>query len=215
MGFMRVQVSLDRDSGLPEDVVQNVFHILTPVPIAGPISEDVFDVIQLFYEQIDTYLAKTLSGAIHYKSYNLDDPTPRAPVASRDDTITPGTVDPLPAELAACLSYRADYESGEPNARRRGRIYVGPLGSNSATASPTGDVWLASTFVTLLAQAGADLRDAINSIPSSWCVYSPTTDATESLGNSFFDVVTGWVDNAYDVQRRRGSDATTREIWPA
>jgi len=30
-----------------------------------------------------------------------------------------------------------------------------------------------------------------------------------------FPIVRGHVDNAFDVQRRRGVDASQREVWPA
>jgi hypothetical protein len=47
---------------------------------------------------------------------------------------------------------------------------------------------------------------AIASASWDWVVYSPTDDA-------YHEVANGWVDNAWDTQRRRGYKPTSRTTF--
>jgi len=67
-----------------------------------------------------------------------------------------------------------------------------------------------------LADAAAAMEDGTvvaGGLSVKWAVYSPTTDAVDTIDNAFNDVLDGWVDNAFDTQRRRGPAATTRITW--
>lgn len=71
-------------------------------------------------------------------------------------------------------------------------------------------------LVTAAAAVGTTLLAAgdASSGAWTWCIYSPTTETqTASLASSFIPIVGGWVDNAWDTQRRRGLEPTTRTTW--
>jgi hypothetical protein len=54
--------------------------------------------------------------------------------------------------------------------------------------------------------ADAALRLKARDLGSSWCTYS-TVDGGVGVG------LKGFIDDAYDTQRRRGTKATTRTTW--
>jgi hypothetical protein len=115
-------------------------------------------------------------------------------------------VSTLPPELAICVSFRAALASGVNAARRRGRVYIGPLSDNAREGG--GDPQVASAARIALAQDADDLLTASNaSADWSWGVYSRTDGILRP-------VVAGWVDDAFDVQRRRGLEPTTRSTYP-
>lgn len=110
--------------------------------------------------------------------------------------------DSLPSEVALCLSFQAERIGGLPQARRQGRVYLGPIDVSSNTnGRPT------ATLVNAIAGAAAVLKDDIEAIGATfWDVYS-TVNGTGA------HVSTGWVDNAFDTQRRRGVARTSRTTW--
>jgi hypothetical protein len=123
-----------------------------------------------------------------------------------------GTTD-LPLEVALCLSYRAAAVTGVPQARLRGRIYVGPLTAGAITElTGTHRPTPASTFVTALRNAaGLLLASSGTGIDGAWSLLSRKQATTG--GTPFNHIVGGWVDNEWDTQRRRGADPTTRSTW--
>lgn len=213
MGFLRLQNAFTREGGLPEDVIVNTMHFLTDGIIDDPLVAEIATAVDAFYGEIQVYLSELITGAYVQKGYDLEEPPPRVPVNTINSTITTASGALFPAELAICLSFRGDYESGTPNARKRGRIFLGPLDGGVATGSGASDLRIDTAVLTDIGGAAADLRDAVIALGHAWCVYSPTTDATETLADAFFPITQGWIDNAFDVQRRRGADATVREVW--
>src|ERR1043165_1144516 len=91
-----------------------------------------------------------------------------------------------PAEVACCLSFHGDLsgiseiEAGgapgpaddvHPRARRRGRVFIGPLNMdalNASTGNPTADL------ITTLAEAGTRLLNLTSAPPWTWYVRSKT-----------------------------------------
>lgn len=115
----------------------------------------------------------------------------------------------LPLEVAVCSSYRNETEVTEPVGRRRGRIYIGPLGDNVLDNSgvfPT----VAESTVDVIAEATARLAgERVTSggdFVSGWGIWS-------RANSSFFGIESGWVDNEFDTQRRRQVDADDRTNW--
>lgn len=201
-GNVRALVQWDNDSGLPEDVTVNVWHFRYST-LAPTDSANVRDMLQDFYGALDPYLAENLAGTGTLRLYDLSDPEPRQPFAGYAMTLTPGTSN-LPSEVSLCMSFQGDPTSGQPQARRRGRVYIGPL-SDDALASATGRP--AELFVTALVNAGQALLDASQASATwDWIVWSPTAA-------SQFVVTNGWVDNEFDTQRRRGLRATGRSTF--
>lgn len=210
MAIYRYQVVLDHDSALPEDVTVNTWHY--DVPDAGD-RELPAAKIEDFYNTnpsgeasaVEDFLSAALAGTARTKIYNLSDPEPRVPVATLEWTFTPGT-DRLPSEVALCASIQAPQESGEPQARRRGRIFLGPL-ADEALALATGRP--STTCIDIVAKALRDLiADSETSTDYALCVYS-------TVDNVGYQVTNGWVDNAFDTQRRRGLAPTVRTLVTA
>lgn len=221
--FLRTVVTIPADSGLPEDQLVNVWHFKTESDpaLAGSLAAiantlgDAYDIPAPFFSS--KYAWNTAKATF----YNLADPEPRVPMAqlSLAMAVDPAPGAALPAELAICLSYEAVQISGQPQSRRRGRIYTGPFQVSGAVdhASPLDAV------LTAVKNMGAKvLTDSDANVDWTWCVYSRTTNlgngnppsAPQPLASSFFPVVRGWVDNAWDVQRRRGLAPTSRKTFP-
>lgn len=134
-----------------------------------------------------------------------------SPVFTRNFTvgaIAAGSPIDLPAEVAVCLSFHADLtgipeKSGatRPAARRKGRVFIGPLNNFSQTGVP---VVVGAPIRDALAAAAITLSDAVG---ASQRVWSRTGAAL------YGPIVGGWIDNAFDTQRRRGEAYTARTLW--
>lgn len=197
-------VTLPMISGLPGDVAVNVWH-----SISDDDAEAIGFANQLvtFYQAVDNIFSTQLSEAANACSvttYDLSDPTPRVPVDETTFTISPAVDSAIPNECAICLSFQGIQISGLPQARRRGRVFLGPLGSVLSTAI---DGRVNAATVTLIVNAAQALLDASGDPGIGvWAVYSPTNDNTVPVQN-------GWVDNEFDTIRERGRVATTRSTF--
>jgi hypothetical protein len=200
----RVQISLGMDSNLPEDAATNTLHFEYVHP--DPITEAKFNTgvrtpLNNFYTSLATQgiLSSAINPAnITYKAYRITDLPPSPPEYTGNITIG-GMMTGVaaPPELSVCLSYKAPNVLGGVPARRRGRIYVGPLGFLAGATVP-------STQQQAIRDAGAALlSDVTTAGQFLWVVYSPTANAA-------YTVESGWVDNAWDVQRRRGTKSSAR-----
>lgn len=123
-----------------------------------------------------------------------------------------GSTTGLPLEVAGVLSFTADLtgileESGatRPRARRRGRLYIGPLNVNAILGN-TPPYPLTDQFQQTMRQAAINMHDAADADGWTWSVWS-RTDAV------LRPVVGGWTDNAPDTQRRRGFKASARVTY--
>lgn len=203
MTHVAVQTVLWMDSGLPEDYATNTWHIDTvdSNPLEGTV--EFFSDVTAFFLAVDTYLSSELEGTMAYRAYDMSDPEPRVPFYINGSALTPGT-GKLPSEVALCSSFQGTPASGLVQARRRGRVYIGPLATaavDAATGRP------AAAFLSALSVATDTLAEsAAASTEYSWVVFSPT-------GGLLTTITNGWVDNAFDTQRRRGLAATARTTW--
>lgn len=164
------------------------------------------DAVLDFYDDMRAYYPALIRQSNHiWKVYNRADPEPRAPVAEGVYSFASApSGNSLPTEVALCGSFQGQKTSGVPQARRRGRIYFGPIVATqiAPTARPS------STLVTALAQALDDLKTASDGAATwTWCVWSTVTGTNVPISD-------GWVDDEFDVQRRRGRIATSRTIYP-
>lgn len=214
MAFCRVQVALVNDSLLPRDEAQNVWHFNTPNDVAtdGP---DIVTVLTNFYNTAhqNILFSNLLTGGLRFKLYDLADPEPRPPLYDVTGTLTGTLGAAYPAEVAVCLSMQGPVIAGVPQARRRGRLYLGPI-STAAGAAGTGDLRVAVSARQDIAEAAEDLMTQVVLPGLVWSVYSPTIDATGSLAASFTTVTNGFINDAFDTQRRRGLAPTTRTVFP-
>jgi len=204
MANVRAQVQLATTSGVLEDRPTNVFHFVMTAD--GATADLVTTALSTFYTSLGTKFPTTIASSGHtVKFYDLAAPTPRAPFAERSLTVGGArATTSLPAEVALCLSFQGTRQSGSSQARRRGRIYIGPLGQNQAA----GDGRPGSGMVADLVAAGAALLAASNAAVSwNWEIWSPTSGQMVPVAN-------GWVDNAFDTQRRRGVSPSSRSTFP-
>lgn len=211
--FCRLQVTLLNDNALLRDAAVNTWHYGS----AGDRDADTsafVSAISAFYNAIDSMFSSCLSGIATWKAYDLADVEPRVPFNEDQITFTPGAGTQLPNEVAVCMSFHGTLGSGINAARRRGRIYLGPLDANIVDNLTQGAI-IDSATEALVAGAAETLRDVADTSDASWVVFSPTSyAAVPSLATSCFPVVGGHVDNAFDTIRSRGIDSTSRTLWP-
>ena len=218
MTIIRVQCNIPSDTALPEDDCINTWHFLT---VGAATVADACDdaVLQLgvFYAAIDANLAGGTASPLRLKCYDLADPEPRVPHLEVTSALTPSVGVNFPNEVAVCLSYRGELLSGTNPARRRGRIYIGPLTAATGTQA-TGDMRPNSTFRNVLANAASDIIVAGATADARWVVFSPTLAGpppwdSGTLEASSCDVQAGFIDDAFDTVRSRGVRTTTRTLF--
>lgn len=209
--FIRAQVVIPYDTGLPRDVITNTLYFETATPaglVAG--ADELAPMLTAFYETIYDVSNRAAShiawAGAYVNFYDMADPEPRPPyTVSMPITAQTGT-SALPAECALVLSFNGGDPAGVPRARQRGRIYLGGWGALANTASPgRPSSGVITDVISAATQLLADVSGGTDTI--AWCVYSATA------GNVYYPIVGGWVDDAWDTQRRRGVSATSRTTW--
>lgn len=237
--LVKAVVQLGRTSGITADTIDNDFYFAlsdmaeidaTRATAIATDLEDFYNAIQSpGVAPIASYLADSVartSNSVTIKFYSHEDPVVSPLIwgsPKQVRTFTLGSAASglsLPGEVALVLTYHADLTDIpetqtnptpppaiiRPAARRRGRLYLGPFNSTVLTES-AGDLEGTPSAALINALIGA--ADALQTaLPANtvWQVYS---DA--EVDN--FPVVGGWVDNAFDSQRRRGNLATARTTW--
>lgn len=216
-GGIRVQFVMPGKSGLAEDRYVTTWALKT---VAGgpPTPVDLVqaaDAIHGFYtgitapqtSAIQTFLSRYIDGTkCEARVYRLGDVPPREPVVFAKPLLALSTSQ-APSEIAICASFY----SQRSLPRRRGRVYVGPLSMTSSVIDQ-GDgtqpsrpaLGLRNALLGSMQRLRTDSEN--RSVP--WCVLSQM-DAELRI------VTAGWVDNAFDTQRRRGEDASSRLSWNA
>lgn len=219
--LMRAQVTIPLDSNIPDDSIVNTFYFdqddngILPPPATSYAA--VMDSLTDFYQLIDDVIYPSTVGAqAVVRIYDMRDAKPR--VLRHEGTIdlTPSVQGPLPGEVALCLSFAADYEAGVNPARRRGRVYLGPLHAGCLETVGSQAMFQTGKLDDIIAAGNSLLApENVDGSSLSWAMYSPTTDAEgANIDDSFFDVQRIWVDNALDTQRRRGASPTVRLTSP-
>ncbi len=216
MAIIRAMHTIQHVSAVPANAVTNVFHFSTglPQPMASELDYIVAGIKEFFDVPAPTSAPAALAGLLSInlssanrsiKLYNLADAKPRSPLRNDVSTMAGTGVSSFPHEVALVGSYRSFAQSGVPQRRRRGRLYLGPLTDQPQDVSRTGGDVRPSLFAreTLV---GAMKRLALRSAEASWVTLS-TVDGFVGT------VVGGFVDDAYDTQRRRGTEAVTRSIF--
>lgn len=190
------------DDNIPANFSQNQFCI----DVTGdPEYDDMTAAIKGFYDDIDAINWSNLlaQNGHEVKFYALPGLTPNYPTAERTFNFAANpSGNPLPTECAIVASFQGSRTPGFEQARRRGRVYLGPLGSGTNDAGRPG-----SGIVAGIVTAMENFRDAVNAISGhSWCVWS-------TVDQEAVPITSGWVDNAWDTQRRRGLERTSRNTW--
>lgn len=211
--YFRAQVVLQGKTGLPEDVYVNTFGfnnggLATKQQMADGIKESLFDFYGTVVDQTGQAVASMLDGTLvenvaKIKVYDLGEAPPRQ-VIEREMTlaITAGT--PLPSEVAMCASF---YGDGRNLPRQRGRVFLGPIKSSYVEAV-NAKVRFTTVAQTTVAHAMRRLMQGAIGNAALWSVISPT--AADG-----YTVTNGWVDDATDTQRRRGTAPSNRMTFDA
>lgn len=202
-----VQITLPSTTGLAKDAVVNSWWVLGGAKGDGP-ANALLVAFQGFYSTVGPWINGSVSRAqlTNFKVTSETDPKPRLPWAEADAISLPAPNGAqLPREVAICTSFRGEYLSGTVNARRRGRVYIGPLTDDSMTAQATPGETFKSAIVTATRELAEELQEYAGGAYALG-VYSRVNDGISQ-------VVAGWVDNEFDTQRRRGLAATSRNVW--
>lgn len=222
MALLLVQHALQGFSGLPEDRFVNTFHLQGTGPATQPQLDSIVQALQTFYSatggglRLGTYMGHSGGAAGRtIKIYDHQAVKPRAPIFEFTDTVVPypnSAGRGLPQEVASCISFSAPKLSGAVQARRRGRIYIGPL--NDAALQEEATTFNPKPSLAFMDACMASFRTLLVDFSAAGhllMVYSPTTDPGDTGEVGAFSVVTQfWVDDAFDTQRRRGCAPKTR-----
>jgi hypothetical protein len=178
------------------------------VGLPGPsVEDDIAEIdgrLQAFYNAIDNliYPGAVVGTTMRVLQYNMGDPEPRVPINENTFGITVSGSAAYPSDVCICLSYHGDYVSGANRARRRGRIYLGPLIATTAVAVTGQGQRVNPTLVGQILDA-AELLATTQLTSLLWSMYSETD-------NQAWPIVECSVDNGFDTRRSRDNRATTR-----
>lgn len=245
MTLYRAQVVHKSVTGLPRDSYVNVWHVKTAsgAPGAGE-AEAIAEQVRDFYVTLAEPAAAPRPCDMLGKQVALTGHEVRMyPIVEATGADTRGTGfaplhievfdhlgravpgDSLPSEVAMCLSFRNTSLGAIAPARRRGRIYFGPLADDAFTNEDVSGVRRPSDALgSRLRIAGVNLRDALTTAGHSLVIYSrpfagrfgyvkpngdPMPDLTARPGATY-PVEEFWTDNAFDTMRKRGERSTAR-----
>lgn len=204
MPAVRAQVTIKTVDNVGENFVTNSWAFNTPDPI--PDRAGLSTALWTFYTQLAGFYPSSIAQNGHeIKWYLLPGVKPNYPfhIETKNFTSAPSGVR-LPSEVALVASFQGDKTAGLPQARRRGRIYFGPLDASLNTdGRPT-----TATCTTLGTQVQTLCNDVI-ALPTTGAYLGVWSEVDQSIT----PVSNGWVDNAFDTQRRRGEDPTLRVNW--
>lgn len=119
-----------------------------------------------------------------------------------------GGTSPLPTEVAICASFQGVQEAGHSQARRRGRVFIGPIRQAAIQIGTDGYPRVSSTARNAIATACTNLQANASAADWPWCVWSRADDELYIVNN-------GWIEDEFDTQRRRGPGPLTRTTWGA
>ena len=213
MPVVRAQVIIASDNALPEDVCVNVFHFEGPGDFQLPaLQDDILNRLRSFYNDagdgggnVASMLGSTVKpDSCRIKLYELVGPPPHPPIRDEPLNLAGSGTAQLPREVALVLSFQGNRVAGVVQARRRGRVFIGPL--TTSILDDANDARPTLARRSDLKSAGARLM-AANTSAARWVVRSTVGAGTTVIEN-------GWVDNAFDTQRRRGSKPTSRLLFP-
>lgn len=216
-GIIRAQAVFQGATNLPEDRFVNTFHSewsgaftdYDTARIDWAVAVETFYLVAGSNGRSVAQLMSPFISSMQIITYNMDLPEgEREPSVLNSTWVDPGGTNTFPEEVAVCLTLH-----GEPpiTPRRRGRLFIGPLmadtdvRTNASNTMPNRvNIGAGQSIGSTLAFAAARLRDHAN---QNWCIRS--TVPTEN----YVPIAGGWIDNAFDTQRRRGPDPTARLVW--
>jgi len=217
MSNVRVMFIGQGPSGFAEDRVVNTFHFHGSLAWDAGDSVACLAAVNDFYNgytdgvstqsrSLGEWISPWVARTAELRAYNIEDLRPRVPVIAPCPLAPAGSSSGLPEEV--CLV--ASLVGASPvTRRRRGRLFFGPLvvtanheASSTVNSGPQ-DVLRNDLALACKRLADTTLTDL------DWSIRSIHP------AENFVTIVGGHVDNAFDTQRRRGPDASTRTNWIA
>lgn len=189
MPLYRVQLAVERGADLAIDNAVNTFYLqdIGPTTDPGNLAQDAANL----WANSGSWPAQTTG--VRAKIYDMADPEPRVPLATRWAETLSVAQEGGPREVALCLSFYAT--NNVP--RRRGRLYIGPFDKTlCANERPT------TALMNRLGTMAGGLAN-LGGVDVDWMQYSPTLNLANKVTN-------WWVDNEWDTVRSRGLRGTTR-----
>ena len=176
------------------DDYQNIADMLRDMYTTSPPGSNVPPLSQMM-------TGDAVDSSVRVKLYNLSDPKPRAPVVDTDFLLAPlGTAAAAPPQTAICLSWRRAFESGVKRATAYNRVYIGGLSQNALGTGGRPGLEAQQSCANALWILG---EAAGSSVSWAWVGYSPSIPEA-------WPIALGWVDDAFDTQRRRELNPTTK-----
>lgn len=209
MAEYQVRVVLPYTSGLPSDVVVNTWSVI----YSG--SADLAPIFAAMYDgtagSIGGWISERVSrvaDACRVETYEIDLAGGPMGAPLGVSTFTMEAADSaafLPLEVAVCTSFSANAGPGISAARRRGRVFIGPL-IPTVVDGTDGAPRVSDTFRDALALATKNIAVNLVAEGAELAVWSRTDAA-------LYPIVRGWVDNEFDTMRSRQIEATDRTSW--
>ena len=207
MALFRVMVTIPHTSGAIAEQCVNNWAFLA-MGDAASLEAVTTPQLKLFYDSWSAYRSVAMNWAqARSKGYDMSEPAPRAPSWDTALGLSGATgTSGLPSEVALCLSFQRLRVSGANMRRGRGRVYLGPFASVAHDGSAGRP---AATFKTAVRNGAQALLDHSNVTPSyEWVVMTTVAGPATSI-----PVHDGWIDDAWDTQRRRGLPPTSRVVF--
>jgi len=229
-------------SGLPRDVAECTMWVGYSGSAPGDVATPIMEAWQAFWgsestgmsAEIGTFISSIVDRAhceVQIYIHETFGDHAGSPIVVPMGFPTPTSTSSLPLQDAVCTSYKGilsyteagvlmDGTGGAPAAppasQKRGRMYVGPLNANVLTDSTAGYPLPSDGFMNNLTLATKAFIAAIDAISGCHAVvYSrPVLTGPHTRAGHTTPITAGWVDNRWDVQRRRAVDASSRVLWP-
>lgn len=214
---------------MPEDVFINTFHFATQSANEAEainvvnLLKDLYTLAAPGGSPANAPIGQWIGGVVKrdanackIRVYDLAQPKPRPVLHEGSFTMTglsTGWTQDLPAEVALCASFWG--VANRP--RTRGRVYLGPWGNHASGAGTSGrSIPIVGLRQSIAASFGRMINVAAST--ANLAVFSrgvyQIDGVVQPVTSQLYTVVTdGWVDDAWDTQRRRGQDATTRTTF--
>jgi hypothetical protein len=199
----KVQVVFQANSLLPTDQFVNNWYFRND-DIEAPYTPMRL-VLDSFYTTpaqnaviVGAQIASHVLNPFTYKMYDLGQAPPRVPFVVPANPLPNRSGAGYPGEVALVSSFYA----GTNTPRKRGRHYLGPLsaGVSDGAASPRP----ASNILAAIADRAKNVAQTTQNV--TWVQVSQAASMASVVTN-------GWVDNAFDTQRRRGNPPSARTTW--
>jgi hypothetical protein len=211
-----VKVTLGHDLVLPHLSAVNTFHFGQPGDAKPALPGAPAAAFRDFYNvtaatavnPVGRYISDEISRlplSSKVELYDLEDPLPRLPYHTLLFALTAaGSGVDYPGEVAVVASWTTAEDPAVPVRRRRGRTFIGPLKAFSGLLQ-TGIVRPSPTMRDDVAKSAFALLDTIT---EGLVVYSRT-----SVPKIATLITGGYIDDAFDTMRSRGSDTTLRRVF--